>query len=488
MRRQVFCLLSSLLCWIGPASGAQPPSDAAAQLKARAEAPVEPRPASGDSASGLEADRRLFFMTGVDNASCVRSVADVTGDGRNEIVVGIDESQTDNIFLLDGASSGPATVVWAIETADGVSGGSPWGDQSLVPVSDSDGNGRQNILLGTAWGGRTAYDLDSLGGAVQWKFDTYTTAESGWIYSLTQLNDITGDGVPEVAFGAGSDSDKLYLVDGASSGPATVLWEYQALDAVLSVCNLGDANGDGAHDVLAAVGDNGQQLVLLDGGTSSPSGQVLWTYPAGAAVAACGVLPDVTGDGIAEALAVVWTGDGSAIRCINGATGAVVWSSTEVGEFGMMVDILSDVTGDAIPEVVVGSFENAAIVLNGWDGSQVWKTTVGTLNGGDVWTVRAIDDLNGDGNQDVIAGSFDYHVYAMDGDNGSILWAFDTNNRVFSVYPAGDLDGDGRPEVVAGTQDTNDNVVVHVLAGGNALIFTDGFESGDTLAWSAIAP
>ena len=480
------CLLSlNLLIWMDVTAHAQPPGEVARVLEARAEAPAEAQPAIGDStARGPMIGHRLFHMTGADNASCVRSVADVTGDGRDEIVVGIDESQTDNIFLLDGASSGPATVVWAIETMDGVSGGSPWGDQSLVPVADTDGNGHQDVLLGTAWGGRTAYSLDSLDGTILWNFDTYDTPDSGWVYSLAQLDDITGDGIPEATFGAGSDNDRVYMVDGASSGPAAVLWEYQAADAVLSVRDLGDADGDGDHDVLAAIGDSGQRVVALSGGTASPSGEVLWTYPAGVTAAACGVMPDITSDGVREALAVLWTLDGSAIRCLNGATGAVVWSSTEVGEFGMMVDVLDDVTGDGTAEIVVSSFENAVIVLSGADGSLVWKRSVGTLNGGDVWTARAIDDLNGDGRQDVVAGSFDYHVYALDGDDGEILWSFDTGNRVFSVYPVGDLNGDGKPEVVAGTQDTNSNVVVHVLT-GSLLIFADGFESGDTSSWSS---
>ncbi len=488
MRRTLLppVFFSCLLLAISPTVWAQPPGEVASRLAERAEARPEPRPVDAEAVVGAELGSRLFFMTGADNASCVRSVADVTGDGRDEIVVGIDESQVDNIFLLDGASRGAATVVWAIETMDGVSGGSPWGDQSLVPAFDSDGNDRQNILLGTAWGGRTAYDLDSLDGSIQWSFDTYDAFESGWVYSLAQLNDITGDGVPETAFGAGSDNNTLYMVDGASSVPATVLWQYQAADAVLSVCNVGDVNGDGDHDVLAAIGDNGSQLVCLDGGTALPGGQVLWTYPASSIVNACGVLPDITGDGVNEALVVLWTTDGSAIRCLNGATGQVVWSSTTVGEAGMMVDLLDDVTGDGTPEIIVGSFENAAIVLDGADGTLHWRTTVGTLNGGDVWTVRAIDDLNNDGNQDVIAGSFDYHVYAMDGVDGTVLWSYDTGNRVFSVYPAGDLDGDGRPEVVVGTQDTNDNVVVHVLSGGGVMaIFADGFESGDTSMWSS---
>ncbi len=484
MRHRSLPLLVIALCWSWTAARAESASEAASLLRMRSEAPVESRHGKNTVDRGLEAGQRLFFMTAVDNASCVRSVADVNGDGRNEIVVGIDESQTDNIFLLDGASSGPATPVWAIETMDGVSGGSPWGDQSLVPAADADGDGRQEILLGTAWGGRTAYSLDSLDGSIDWKFDTYTAPDSGWVYSLAQLDDITGDGVPEAAFGAGSDNDTVYAVDGASSGAATVLWRYQAADAVLSVRDLGDVNGDGDHDVLAAIGDQGQQLVALSGGTASPNGEVLWTYAAGVTAAACGVMPDVTGDGVREALAVLWTSDGSSIRCLDGATGGLIWASTEVHDFGMMVDVLDDVTGDGIPEIIVSSWENAVIVLDGEDGSQVWKTTVGTTNGGDVWTARAIDDLNGDGRQDVIGGSFDYHVYAFDGDDGKILWAFNTDNRIFSVYPVGDLDGDGRPEVVAGTQDTNNDVVVHVLT-GSLLIFADGFESGDTSSWSS---
>ena len=69
----------------------------------------------------------------------------------------------------------------------------------------------------------------------------------------------------------------------------------------------------------------------------------------------------------------------------------------------------------------------------------------------------------------VYVGSLDGHVYALDGDSGLVFWAYDTGNRVFSVAPVGDLDLDGRPEVVAGTQDTTNNVVVHVLDGNAGL-------------------
>jgi len=200
--------------------------------------------------------------------------------------------------------------------------------------------------------------------------------------------DITGDGVPEVAFGAGSDNDSVFMVDGASSlpGQATVIWQRQMTDAVVSVRNIGDVNGDGDHDVLLAVGDSGYRVVCMSGGSTNPSGTVLWEYPTGSRSAyAVGVLPDITGDGIDEALVVLWAVDGSSIRCVNGATGVFLWASTQVSDYGMMVDILEDVTGDGHDEVIVASWENAVIVLNGLTGGLVWKTTVGTLNGGDVW-------------------------------------------------------------------------------------------------------
>ncbi len=432
-------------------------------LRARATRVVA---AEANTSPPAPAGNQLFFRTAPDNAPCVRAVADVTGDGLDEVIAGIDESGVPNVYALSGASTGLATDVWSYQTADGVSGGSPYGDQSIVPISDTDGNGAQNILVGTAWGGRTAYNLDAQTGAVSWRFDTYLEPQSGWVYSLAEMQDTTGDGIPEVAFGAGSMNDTLYYVDGsAQPGQAAVLWVYPAGDAVYSVRNAGDVNGDAVDDVLAAIGDNVDRLVCLDGASPGPGTNVFWIYQPGITVYACGVLPDVTGDGVSEALVALWASDGSSIRCVNGATGVLLWSSTTVFEPGMMVDVIDDVDGDGFDDVVVGSWENAAQVLSGLDGTQVWKVPVGTVNGGDVWTVAAIDDLNGDGFQDVIAGSFDLHAYAFSGVDGTMFWCFDTGNRVYSVAPVGDLNGDGRPEVAVGTQDTSNNLVVHVLEG-----------------------
>jgi len=413
----------------------------------------------------------LFSWNGPENAACIRAVPDINGDGKDEVVAGIDISQQDNLFCFSGASSGAATVLWSLQTLDGVSGGGFYGNECLNPCSDVDQNSYGNILAGTAWGGRTAYNLDTLDGSTIWKLDTYTLPATGWIYSLAECGDVNGDSIPDVVFGAGSDCDTLFMIDGSSrGGNPTMLWDYFAFDAVYAVRNIGDVNSDQITDVIAAIGDNVDELVCRAG----HNGAEIWTYEPeyGTSVYGCGVLPSLdipslVNDNINEAIAVLWTSDGSAIRCIDGKTGDLFWSSSDVNSYAMAVDIIDDLTGDGNCEIVVSSWESAVTVLNGLDGSLVWKTRVGD----DTWTARAIDDLNGDGYQDVIAGSFDYNIYAMNGRNGKIFWEYFTNNRVFSVYPVGDLNGDGRCEVAAGTQDTNNSKVVYVVEGDSGIPF-----------------
>jgi outer membrane protein assembly factor BamB len=436
----------------------------AAALHARATQAHAP---GGQAALGAPGPGSLLFsMVGVDNAECVRAIPDVTGDGRDEIVVGLDESGVPNVLCLNGASSGTASVVWSVTTNGGLSGGSPYGDFAIEAVSDHDGDGRANVLVATAWGGRTGYDLDTLAGTESWRFDTYMEAASGWVYSMCEIGDVNGDGVPEVALATGSNNDAVYLLDGASAGgQATVLWRYAGGDAAYCVKNIGDVNGDGKDDVLAAFGDSADKVVCLSGGSTNINGTALWSYAPPVSVRACGVQQDLTGDGINEALVIVWTTDGTAVRCLNGTNGFPVWPSSGVSEFGMATDPIEDVTGDGVDDIVVSSWENAAIVLNGATGAVAWKTTVGTTNGGDVWTSCAIDDVTGDGFQDVVAGSFDTNVYVLNGVTGAIVWAYPTGNRIFSVCATGDLNGDGTPDVAAGTQDTTSNTVVYVLEG-----------------------
>lgn len=62
-----------------------------------------------------------------------------------------------------------------------------------------------------------------------------------------------------------------------------------------------------------------------------------------------------------------------------------------------------------------------------------------------------------------------------------------------SVSGAGDFDGDGLPELIvgaptAGPSDRTEAGSAFVFGSGPVDVFTDGFDSGDTSAWSSAVP
>lgn len=409
----------------------------------------------------------LWTMQAADNAACVRGTGDIDGDGVDDAVSGHDISGTaDNLFAISGASSGAAATLWSIETQGGASGGSFWGDDSVSVASDITGDGVREILGAVAWGGRTANCFDGSSGALVWQLDTYNEAQNGWVYSIHEMPDITTDGVPEVIFGCGSTNDSVYCIDGASRGTSpTVLWSYKAPDAVFAVTWVPDVSGDGLADVIAGTGDNDGRLYCLRSDLGTP----LWTYDPGGTVYSVDTIQDVDGDGARDVVAAVWNNAGAA-TCVSSATGQPLWTHAGVGGYGMKVAPLADATGDGIDEVLVGSWNNAVLCLDGATGATLWSAPTGTKNGGDVWTVSSIPDVDGDGVADAIAGSFDTLVYGLSGADGSILWTQATANRIYSVSWTGDANGDGKPEALAGTQDTANQTLVWGIEGDSGLI------------------
>ncbi len=397
----------------------------------------------------------IWYFQGVEDVYGIDDIGDVDHDGVPDVIVESYDAGAvgDHLYCLSGASAIVADVIWSVKPAGGASSGGGYGDECLIVGPDFNGDGHQDILLGTAWGGRSAYVLDGMDGGVHYHFDTYydrppDPAASGWVYSVKPAPDLNGDGVPDIFFCCGSENDGAYC---ASVGDSSILWYRDLGDGVLSCAVLDDVNGDGLADALFGVGDNADAVWLLRGG-GGPIPIAQWWRPMPGSVLATAAIDDISGDGVNDALAGSWSSTGE-VFAFDGATGDTLWTAP-IGSYAyvMQFAVLDDVNGDGYQDVAVGSFDNKAVVLSGFDGKEIWTSYAGTLNGGDIWTVGRVEDVTGDGVNDVAAGSFDYHVYLFDGVTGDTAWVYNTGKRLYFVDGVCDISGNDVPEVVAGTQ------------------------------------
>jgi len=412
-------------------------------------------PMSAAPALGAAGDLVWYFQ-GVEDVYAIDDIEDVDGDGVPDIIVESYDAGAvgDHLYCLSGASPGPAaSVIWSTKPAGGASSGGGYGNECMIVGPDVTGDGHEDVLLGTAWGGRSAYVLDGLDAGVFYHFDTYADSPpspptSGWVYTIRAAPDLDGDLVPDLFFACGSYNDGAYCV---SPRDGLVMWYKYLGDAVYSSAVLDDVNGDGRADGAFGVGDNADAVWVLAGG-GGPSAVVVWNRPMPGSVLTVARIADISGDGVNDVVAGTWTAGGD-VYALNGVNGNVLWIRP-IGSYAYVqrLAVLEDVNGDGTEDVAVGSWDNRAVVLSGIDGGVLWDTRVGTLNGGDVWAIGRVEDTNGDGINDVVAGSFDYHVYLFDGATGDSLWWYNTGNRLYFVNGVTDITGNGWPDVVAGTQ------------------------------------
>jgi hypothetical protein len=398
----------------------------------------------------------LWLFQGIANINAMAEVPDADMDGVPDIAVETYNSgagTADHLYLLSGGSTNVPAVIWSIRPVGGPSSSGGWGDDCLNAAPDLSGDGFPDLVLGTAWGGRSAYGINGRTGDVLWTFDTYadsppTPPRSGWVYTIRSVPDLDDDQVSDVVFGCGSDNDGTYAVSGATGD---VIYRLETLDAVFASAVVGDVDGDGLAEVVFGAGENDDRLYCVRG-SSNGAANNLWIATPGATIWHVTGFADVNGDTKNDVVAALWASAGQ-VRCFSGLDGSQIWAyTTGASDYGMRVVPIDDVNGDFVPDIAVASWDNAVHVVSGADGLGIWRSQVGTLNGGDVWAVDRVDDVTGDGISDVIGGSFDNFAYLFDGVTGDQVWSTSVGARVYSVRGVSDISGNGIPDVVVGTQ------------------------------------
>jgi hypothetical protein len=228
---------------------------------------------------------------------------DLNGDGWPElIIVGGPPGAGQGVVILSGPS---LNVLYSFPPQYAVNYG--W---SIGPLSDLDGDGLPEFYIGSPaysppgpvgsyvlTGGR----LEVYSGASGTLMATYTGTQPGQQvgWSICEIGDLTGDGLPEIA--------SLEFANGPFGNPVrVVVREAATFSSVYTLFGLGggvacvpDADGDGVNEVIAAQGYSGfvvfsgaTGLFLFDAIASFVGPTLIAPFPS--------VLRDVTGDGLGD--------------------------------------------------------------------------------------------------------------------------------------------------------------------------------------------
>jgi len=416
--------------------------------------------ASGDTVLPQAGDL-LWSHNFSDNVVCVAGIADINGDGILDIAAESYDAGSDDLNHLVafwGNSSGQGVVQWGF--GDDTTRGS-WGDDCLIRGDDYNGDGVDDIILGTAWGDRSVYSIDGVTGEIIWYYDSHLfDGQGGWVYSVRPMPDINGDNVGEVLAGIGGNSlvsggpRSMYCFSGADG---QIIWQLRIDDAVGSVDWIPDVNNDNVPDAICGAYGNSydQHVYCVSGASSGMITTPLWSYDCGGDIQSAIVIPDQNGDNKEDVIAGTWS---DSVFCLSGTNGVRLWA-TYVGGVVVKVAAIPDMIGPEIPGIGVAHWGTVFHVLNAADGSIHWSYPIVH----NTWTVDAIEDLNGDGISDVLTGNQEPGiVYCFSGSNGDTIWTYNEGRLIYSVRAVDDISFDGYQDVIVGTQDGGG--VAHLLA------------------------
>jgi len=384
------------------------------------------------------------------------ATGDTTGDGRAEIITGIDAYCCTQVHVLDGPAG------------NDIAGFYPFGPSSQVgarvAAADLNGDGRAELLV-SANGSGTVEAFGPSGGQPLRTLSLFAPPAD---VSMA-VGDVAGDARAELVAAANTPSGpQVKVVDPRTGDVLDSLYPFAANWALPQVA-VGDVNGDGHADVIVlAQSAAGTEVEAFDVASGKQLSSFFVLEPGvvpGASLAA----GDLDGDGKAE---IVLGGGPTAAPLsafVNGPNQRVAVykpDGTLVGSFdaypglfqgGVRVgfgDLGSDGTNDIVTAPGPGMAPEVDVYAQDWVATRDRGTRLAhflayepTFRGGVSVAVGSLSIVTGPG-----AGRpSDIHVYDGAGNLRSSFRAFEDSYVGGVSVATGDLNDDGRPEIVAGT-------------------------------------
>jgi len=318
-------------------------------------------------------------------------MADVTGDGRVELLYG--DGQWGNVYAFDTQT---VTEIWRIDN--------PLHGVGNIVVGDSDDDDRLEVLYSSGHSdtGRDQLAIhDITGTVIEWQ-----SIHLDGPFNAVTIGDGNGNGhLEDIAISFSSNSgydDGIMQIFNSLNN--TLLWASQpgtfggyAWTGVHDVA-IGDVDNDGHIEIVVATDRlYDGAIYIFDGASRQIEAQYFYDSPPVFSLA----IEDVDNDGANEIIA----GPGSYVYVINGATGTVEWKSIHLGSTIGQISV-ADVDDDSVPEIV--ALNTSLFVIDGISHIQ-WQSSNSGFTGMDVF------DVTGDGRPEILAGTETGQLIALDG-------------------------------------------------------------------------